>query len=90
MEAEIATADRDIRGRVFISVGSTETPDINGGENDMVGQAKSFAEVLRSRGYDNLQVKEVVYENGTHLTSYPSALVEALRWMLPGENIYGG
>jgi len=90
MEAEIATADRDIRGRVFISVGSTETPEINGGKNDMVEQAKSFAEILRSRGYDNLQVKDVVYEDGTHLTSYPFALVEALRWMLPGEDIYGG
>ncbi|MEL6791337.1 MAG: alpha/beta hydrolase-fold protein [Pseudomonadota bacterium] len=90
MEAEIATTDADIRGRVFISVGSTETPDVNGGKNDMVGQTKSFAEVLRSRGYDNLQVKDVVHEDGTHLTSYPSALVEALQWMLPGENIYGG
>lgn len=90
IEAEVATADRDIRGRVFISIGSTETPEINGSQNDMVGQAKSFAKRLRSRGYENLQVKDVVYKGGTHLTSYPSALVEGLRWMLPGENIYGG
>lgn len=78
------------RGKVFISVGSTETPALNGGEHDMVGQAIAFAEALRSRGYQDLEVRDVIYDGGTHLTTFPLALTEALRWLLPGEDIYGG
>ena len=90
MVSESKDAGTEPTGKVFIAIGSTETPEINGKSHDMVGQAITFAETLRSHEYEGLEIKHVVYEGGTHLTTFPVALTEALRWMLPGENVYGG
>lgn len=90
MESAVFDSSAVLTGRVFIGIGSTETPAINGRDHDMVGQAINFAKTLRSRGYKDLDVREVVYEDGTHLTTYPLALTEALRWLLPGDDVYGG
>jgi len=90
LEAEAGAAGRALSGQVFIAVGSTETPSLNGRPHDMVAQAVNFAELLRTRGHDRLEVRHIVYEEGTHLTVYPGALTESLRWMLPGEDVYGG
>jgi len=92
LDLEEAAHSRGVKptGRVFFGVGSTETPAINNGSHDMVGQQRTFAERLRSRGYENLTVRDVVYEDATHLTTFPLALTQGLRWLLPGDDIYGG
>ncbi|MEL6322960.1 MAG: alpha/beta hydrolase-fold protein [Pseudomonadota bacterium] len=90
LEQQAAAQKTEIAGRVFLSIGSTETPAINGGQHDMVKQAADFADILRARGHKHLEVRDVVYNDATHLTAYPIALVDALRWMLPGEDVFGG
>ena len=90
MEQAAAEAGSRLKGRVFLAIGATETPSVNGGPHDMRGQTVSFANLLRSRGYDALAVKDVVYDGSTHLTTFPVGFTEAMRWMLPGEDIYGG
>lgn len=90
LEQKAAERGRALSGRVYLAVGETETPAIHGGRHDMVGQQGAFAKQLRSRGYENLIVKDEVLEEGTHLTTFPIGLTRALRWMLPGDDIYGG
>ena len=68
-------AGKPLSGRVFFATGETETPEINGGNHDMVRQQKAFADLLRSRNHKGLIIKDVTYENGTHLTTYPIGLI---------------
>ncbi len=90
MEAELAQTNRAPAGRVFFAIGETETPAINGGRYDMVGDQTRFADLLRSRSHAALEVRDVVVEGGTHLTTFPVGLLRGLMWMLPGPAPYGG
>ena len=90
MEEKAAKDGKPLSGRVYFAVGETETPTVNGGRHDMVGQQISFAEKLRSREYEGLTVRDDVVEEGTHLTTFPIGFTRALRWMLPGDDVYGG
>ena len=90
LEEKAANSNKSLSGRVFFAVGATETPPVNGRHNDMVGQQQSFAERLKARGHEDLVIKNVIYEGGTHLTTFPIGFTEAMRWLLPGDDIYGG
>ncbi|MEO0419082.1 MAG: alpha/beta hydrolase-fold protein [Pseudomonadota bacterium] len=90
MEEKSAASGKQLSGRVYFATGETEVPSISPGFDDMVGQQKAFAEKLRSRGYPNLEVRDEIVEEGTHLTTYPIGLTRALRWLLPGEEPYHG
>ena len=54
------------------------------------GYQEAFAKRLRSRGYENLDVRDEIMEGGTHLSTFPIGLTRALRWLLPGSKIYAG
>lgn len=90
MEVEFAETHTTLPARVFFATGETETPAINGKQNDMVGQQTRFAEQLRSRNYEGLVVRDEIVPGGTHLTTFPIGLTRGLIWFLPGENPYGG
>ncbi len=90
MEKAAADAGRELRGRVYFATGETEVPEISPGFDDMVGQQRTFAAQLRARGYPNLEVRDEIIEDGTHLSTYPIGLTRALRWLLPGKNPYHG
>lgn len=90
LEEQAANSNKKLTGRIYFATGATETPAINSGRHDMVGQQRAFTEQLRSRGYENLIIKDEIIADGTHLTTYPIGLTRALRWLLPGSDIYGG
>ena len=90
MEAEFARTHKALPARLFLAIGETETPSINGGEYDMVRDQKRFADQLRARGYEGLVVRDEVVEGGTHLTTFPIGLLRGLMWQLPGPKPYGG
>jgi uncharacterized protein len=90
LEAEFARTHTALPARVFFAIGETETPAINGGEYDMVGDQKRFADQLRARNYEGLTVRDEVVEGGTHLTTFPIGLLRGLMWQLPGPKPYGG
>jgi predicted alpha/beta superfamily hydrolase len=90
IEEAAAKAGKPLKGRVFFAIGETETPAISGGGYDMVGDQKRFAETLRSRGYQELTVRDTVIESGTHLTTFPIGLLHGLMWLAPGPKPYGG
>jgi uncharacterized protein len=76
--------------RVFLAIGETETPAINHGQYDMIGDQKRFAAKLRSRNYEDLTIRDEVVEGGTHLTTFPIGLLRGLMWTMPGPTPYGG
>ena len=76
--------------RVFLATGQTETPAVNHGEYDMVGDQKRFAARLRSRNYESLTIRDEVVEGGTHLTTFPVGLLHGLMWTMPGPTPHGG
>ncbi len=90
VEAAYAQTQTALPARVYFAIGETETPAINGGRYDMVGDQKRFADQLRSRNYQGLVLRDVVVEDGTHLTTFPVGLLRGLMWMLPGPKPYGG
>lgn len=90
LEENAAKAGRSLSGRVYFATGETETPTNGVARNDMVGQQKAFVKRLRSRGYEDLEIRDEIMEGGTHLTTFPIGFTKALRWLLPGNNIYGG
>ena len=77
-------------GRVYYAVGETETPAINGRNHDMVGQMLRFAKRLRSRNHAGLEVRDEVITDSTHQTTFPIGFTRAMRWLMPGDNIYNG
>ena len=90
LEEKAAKAGRILSGRVYFATGETETPANGVARNNMVGQQEAFAKRLRSRGYENLEVRDEIMEGGTHLSTFPIGLTRALRWLLPGSKIYAG
>ena len=90
LEEAFARSGRKLSGRVYFATGEYEVPAVSPGFHDMVGQQSNFAEKLRSRGYPNLEVRDEIIEDGTHLSTYPIGLTRALRWILPGEDPYHG
>lgn len=88
LEAAAAASGRQLSGRVYFATGEAEVPGISPGFPDMVGQQGEFARRLRNRGYPDLEVRDEVIAEGTHLTTYPIGLTRALRWMLPGKKPY--
>ncbi len=90
MEEDAAKKGKELSGRVYFAIGETETPAINGGRHDMVGQQTAFAHRLRSRGYTDLIVRDEIIKEGTHLTTFPIGLTRALRWLIPGDKPFGG
>lgn len=90
MEEEFARLHDALPAQVYFAIGETETPAINGGKNDMVGQQRRFIELLRKRGYEGLVVRDEVIGGGTHLTTFPIGLTRGLMWIIPGPTPYGG
>ncbi|MEL6258561.1 MAG: alpha/beta hydrolase-fold protein [Pseudomonadota bacterium] len=90
LEEQAAEDGTTLSGRIYFAVGDTETPSVNGGPHDMVAQQVAFAERLRSRGHAGLVVRDEILPGGTHLTTFPVGFTHALRWLLPGEDVYNG
>lgn len=91
LEKSAAKTGRVLSGRVYFAIGETEGP-ASGRRigHDMVGQQKAFARQLLSRKHDGLEVQSEVLDGGTHLTTYPIGFTRAMRWLLPGPDIYNG
>lgn len=89
LENEISQSGKELRGRVYLSTGERETPAIQGGRNDLVADQTRFADLLRSRGYDQLDVRDEIIDGATHPTTFPIGLTRALMWLHEGPNPKG-
>jgi predicted alpha/beta superfamily hydrolase len=93
LEQDYAQQHRALPARVLLAIGSEETPTpdaADGPRNDMVRDTQAFADRLRQRGYQGLQVDNRVVPAEDHLTVYPSTLTRALLQVYPGTGPYNG
>ena len=60
-EADLAISNKRIAERIYISVGELES-------NEVIQQSKEFAEAIRSRKYQNLEVKYDLIEDEGHVS----------------------
>ena len=71
----IATLNRkDLNANVFVSIGALE-------KEGMVGQAKGFVSMLKSKKYTNLSSKLVVIESADHGRAFPMMAVRSMYWL---------
>lgn len=87
MEANYARSHRDLPAEVFMYIGGYEVPgpSSRNASVDMVGDVRTMEQVLKSRGYENLQVRSAVLGDEDHLTVAPAGFTRALTAVLPAE-----
>lgn len=90
LEEKARDSRRNLTGRVYFAVGETETPTIVASSSQMVEQQRAFVERLQLRNYEGLEVRADEIEGGTHLTTFPTGFTRAMRWLMPGPDIYNG
>ncbi len=93
IEQDYADGHRSLNARVLLTIGSQETTDPPPPfpqRNDMLRHNQQFAERLRARGYQGLQVDTRVQDGEDHLTVYPSSITRALLQVFPGSGPYDG
>jgi len=77
-EEAYAAKQKALPVRIFLSVGLLET----GGEKyRMVENLRKFAEVLKSRNYDGLDLKVHFFEDETHTSVVPATVSKGLRFI---------
>ena len=78
-EARFAKKHRDLKARVYFSVGTHETSAASPFRWQQDLQA--FVKQLTKRNYPNLLIKEDVIEGGLHETTYPIGLIKGIQWL---------
>ncbi|NTS78482.1 alpha/beta hydrolase [Catenovulum sp. SM1970] len=68
--------------RVFIGVGTQETPAFNTSKHDMVLGAKALAAKLSSELFPNTEVKFLAIDGAVHETAFPTTATQGLYWLL--------
>jgi len=71
----------DLNAKVYIATGSYEIEEF-GMYYDMVGDHVRFVELLKSRDYGGLQLKDEVVQGTDHYTTFPVGLAKGLNWLL--------
>jgi predicted alpha/beta superfamily hydrolase len=93
LEQAYAQQHRALPARVLLAIGSFETIKPTPRyftRNDMLKDNQAFADRLRKRGYEGLQVETSIIEGEDHLTVYPTTLTRALLQVFPGSAPYDG
>ena len=72
----ITKATRDVR--VYLSVGSKETPEFGEGQ-DMVTGANKLADKIRQSNVELVQFS--IIDGAKHATAFPTTLIQGLDWL---------
>lgn len=83
-EKKFAASNTKMPARVYFAIGEMETNP--GRERNMVEDQTRFADTLRSRNYEGLEVRDIIIPSATHKTTFPIGLTKGLMWMLEGPN----
>lgn len=81
LEQEYAKTNEDLKANVYLSVGSLEVLKGDGFTLDMVGDSRKFYEVLKSREYKNLNLKNAIVDSANHEISFPGSSIMGLYWL---------
>lgn len=81
----ITTAKQDVR--VYLSVGSKETPEFGEGQ-DMITGANKLASKIRQGDAKNIQLEFSIIEGAKHATAFPTTLIQGLDWLYAKQRRY--
>ncbi|NMM39638.1 hypothetical protein [Pseudoalteromonas arctica] len=74
----VTTATQDVR--VYLSVGSKETPEFGKGQ-DMVTGAYKLASKIRQADAKNIKLELSIIDGAKHSTAFPTTLIQGLDWL---------
>lgn len=86
LEKEYSKTHTDLNANIYLSVGSLEVLKGDKFILDMVNDSRRLYEVLKSRGYKNLNIKNVVVDSADHETSFPTSSTMGLYWLFGKSN----
>lgn len=66
--------------KVYISVGSKETPEFGEGQNMIAGASKLAAKIRQSDS-KNVQLQINFIDGAKHSTAFPTTLIQGLDWL---------
>ena len=70
-----------LKTKVYLSVGSLETPEFGEREN-MVKGSNMLAEKIATQSDGNVQIEYVVVDGASHATVFPTIAIQGLDWIL--------
>ncbi|MBU3003100.1 alpha/beta hydrolase [Paraglaciecola arctica] len=71
--------------KVFIAVGSNETPQLDSPSHDMVEGAKRLESKLSKGLFPNTKVKLLTIQGANHETAFPTTAIQGLDWLFKVE-----
>jgi len=74
------------RTKIYLSTGEYETPEHQKIRNNLVADAYSFSQEIKSWDKANIEVRTQVVKGAVHSTAFPEPVARALYWMLKGAN----
>ena len=74
----ITKSNQDVR--VYLSVGSKETPEFGEGQ-DMLAGAKKLADKIEQSGNKQMQLAFSINQGAKHSTAFPTTLIQGLDWL---------
>lgn len=74
----VITGKQDVR--VYLSVGSNETPEFGEGQ-DMVAGAYKLADKIRKADSKNIKLEFSIIDGAKHSTAFPTTLIQGLDWL---------
>lgn len=80
LEKKFAASNNEMPARVYFAVGSREHESTN--NLYMITNQKRFVDIIKSRDYVGLEVREEVIEDASHYTTFPIGLTRGLSWFL--------
>lgn len=78
LSQSITTAKQEVR--VYLSVGSKETPEFGEGQ-DMLAGAKKLADKIKQSDNNQLQLAFSITQGAKHSTAFPTTLIQGLDWL---------
>ena len=85
-EQRYAEAHEDLPARVYMAAGDLEGPKGGLKKIDLANDMSAFAARLGSRGYDSLELRAEILDDGvTHATSLQAAWLRAVGWLFPAQ-----
>lgn len=76
----------DLNARVFIGVGSLESPLYQSDEHDRVGDAIAFRTQLAAWRYPGFDVKLSLFDDTIHEAAWPVSVIQGLLWLFGAES----
>ncbi len=80
--AELEMTEDLEAAKIFLGVGSLESPEFSGAANDLLEDARSYYSLFSSLGKGSSTLQLHVVPEAIHETAYPATIAQGLHWIL--------